>query len=356
MKRVKKILRRRARNIRELYRDMRHRRLADHGDAAGRAILVGAPGFAAAAPNAPDGHCVDGPFALATVLSWRLPARHNEADVILATESLDADSGRAVDQILQVLRHAAYRLILTAGSPPTRQRLDALRTALRDHGSGRVAQILPGGWDGTGPDHVIVVKRRIGHLVLVAGPSAAGKSSFMNKLVLGARAESDGRTPYAAGVRGVADHLGITPGRHWAPVAYAKHLHEVATPELDRLLLQYDFSRPAREHWSRNRSDPVLDVLETASRTSAITLWTPPDRLREQARQRDRRRTPLRHRPRRSAKMKRYADPERVLQMYDAFFEEIGGRIDDHCLVEIDTSVQFHDVAEWQRLRRVAAA
>jgi len=356
VKRVEKILRSRARNLREVYRDMRHRRGADHGHTAARAILVGAPGFAAQGPNLPDLDTAEGPFPLATVLSWRLHARSNGADVILATESLDADPGRALDQILHVLRHAAYRLILTAGSTRTRERLGALRNALHDHGSGRVAQILPGGWDATGPDHVIVVKRRIGHLVLVAGPSAAGKSSFMNKFVLRARANSESRARYAAGVQSVADHLGITPGLHWAPVAYAKHLHEVSVPELDRLLLQYDFSRPARKYWSRNSADPVLEVLETASRTSAITLWTPPDRLREQARQRDRRRTPLPRRTRGSAKMKGYADPERVLQMYDAFFQEIGGRVDDHVLIEIDSSIQIHDVAEWQQLRRLAVA
>lgn len=356
MNRIEKILRHRARNLREVYRGMRHRRPVGNGHAAGRLMLVGAPGFAADVPHVPDRGSADGPFPLPTVLSWRLPAEHTGTDVILATESLDADAARAVDQIRHVLRHAAYRLILTAASPHARKRLDTLRNALHEHGSGCVAQILPGGCDDSGPGHVILVKRRIGHLVLVAGPSAAGKSSFMKRFIQGAQAGSESRSRYAAGVGVVADHLGMTPGRHWAPSAYAKHLHEVSAPALDRLLLQYDFSRPAQKYWTRHGSDPVLDVLDTASRTSAITLWTPPDRLREQVRQRDRTRTPLSRRPRRASKMQRYADPANVLQMYDDFFQEIEGRVTEHCLIEIGTSIQLHDVAEWQRLHRFAAA
>ena len=319
---------------------------ASNGDevlATGRVMVVGSTDRRPDRWLVGDVRHLEGPLSLTAMLAWPAPAQSGPDDVILALDSLDADPETAVDQILGVAAHAAYRVLLAGESDDALTRLDALEAALRARRNGRLARIVRASADGDIGDRLVLVKRRIGHLVLVAGPSAAGKSSLIKNLLVPARRGRQQPGVYAEAADVTAARLDIGLGRHWAPMVAAKHLHDVTTPYLERLLVQYDFSLPARLHWPKGRPDPALDVLECASRASVITVWTPADRLQVHVRQRAGTITRLRRGKARAGKLERYKDPAYVQMLYDHFDREIAGRVDDHHVVEIDTRVRFHD-------------
>ena len=350
VQRIEKVVRERARHVRDVYWGMRRSPLSGEKEPSGTVLLVGQGGVDPSLPFLAHAQRLEGPVPLARVLSGTVPTRGRIAEIVLSTDSLNAEPESAVDQVLRVLDQARSRVLITAPTTAAQERLTTLRVAMDRRRSGRVAGITHLGPDGRNPDRLVVVKRHIGHLVLIAGPSAAGKSSLMQQLVAPGRPEAAERSGRAKAAALLAEHLNITPGRHWVPVAYAKHLHEISTPNLDRLLLQYDFSRPARRHWAHDRPDPVLDVVESASRASAVTVWTPPHRLRQQAQQRDRKWTRLRRGSAKTPKANRYNDSEAILRMYQNFFHAVRGRVDEHCVIEIDTQVRFHDPAQWPEL------
>lgn len=347
MARLAKTLRDSVRHMRDSCRGLRQRPVASDVTARGSVLLIGPPEFRPAPRLLTDAQPTGPPMPLDAVRAWPTPPDGQADDVILAAESLKAASADAVDRILSIMAHARRRVIVAPGTADA-SCLDAVEAALRARRSGRVASVTRIAPDGGDPGALVAAKRRIGELILVAGPSAAGKSSFMKHLASARPHRVNAPTGYAHAAAAVAERLQIAPGRHWWPPAYAKHLHEVSTASLDRLLLQYDFTRPAKRAWARGERDPVLDVVDTAAWSSAITIWTPPDRLREQARHRAGAAA--------SSKLQNYADPDRVRWMYRTFAEAIEGGVDQHCVIEIDTQTRFADPRDWHRFIAGAGA
>jgi len=111
-------------------------------------------------------------------------------------------------------------------------------------------------------------KRRIGHLAVVAGPTAVGKSTFAARLVkdrqLRERMGLDGDGWRVVDASEIAE---LTPGRH------------------DRLILHYDLLRPSRTGIRSHDRDPVLHLMGIAEQLTTLTLMAPADQLRKQLRQ-----------------------------------------------------------------------
>lgn len=187
----------------------------------------------------------------------------------------------------------------------------------------------------------IAHKRRIGRLAMVAGPTSAGKSTFIRRTLAGELPE-------------VAAKAGLEDVRQWAPALSAKHAWQPSEPVRERLLLHYDFLRPHLRSARIHERDEALDMLATAGRVTVLTLWTPPERLVRQISEGeiDRGgplarwlRPPKRHRRIREE----YRDPAKVIAHYRAWFDYIGRRADEHWIVEMADPVRFYTVEEWER-------
>jgi len=371
--RLKKTIARRLRRFRAAAQAVAAspRRLDPAFDAPASQLLVGPPDFAPTTRLAAetgrtghDGMAVDGPVPLEQVLARRAdaltagsrPTPLADEEVVVGLDSLAAGAMSADSAVLGLLGLSRARVIvLSAEGGDAAAALDTLAAALIARDSGQVAAVRPlrRGWPGA-PAGLVVTRRRIGHLLLVAGPSASGKSSLMAPLTRDARpgdaAGSGARAANEAAAQAVAGYLGIARGAHWGRPAYAKRLSALGDPVREHLVLQYDFSRPLRQYWPLGQPDPVLDVLDCAQRVSAVTLWTPPPRLVRQAVQRARGRLPASARGEPVGKTRLYADPDQVLSMYQCYFDAVDGRVDGHCVVEAGADLAVYTPDAWREL------
>jgi hypothetical protein len=109
----------------------------------------------------------------------------------------------------------------------------------------------------------IAHRRRIGRLVVIAGPSGVGKSRLWEHL---ARDTT------------LAARLGLEQPERWTH-ATALELRELETPEVERLALHYDILRPLRGGARLYERDEALEVLGCAERVTVLTLHCAPSRL-----------------------------------------------------------------------------
>jgi hypothetical protein len=218
--------------------------------------------------------------------------------------------------------------------------------------------------------------RPIEHLLIVAGPSASGKSTLIRRL-------------RADGLPELARQTGVE-GRAWIRM----RTQALAAPgaELQYVVLHYDFL------WSYAGLNPDMSegleilttILKGARRVSIATVWTPPARLVRQfieaklrvapqraprkltlkravfrllprwlivaaAKLLDSKSMPGRFEDRPLVKQLKlvalYSRPEEVLRLYRRWFEFCDHRIADavaHQIVEIDGKWKFHSRAEWE--------
>ena len=257
--------------------------------------------------------------------------------------------------------------------------------------------------------------RRIDHLVIVAGPTASGKSALLRELT-------------ARRLPELHERIGIGNLQDWPQMTAGAMLSQTDL-KLERLILHYDFLWPYPSSIIEAAEWRALSLLEGAGQVSIITLWTPPPRLAEQLIQ-DRFRGPVnrnsrdqsrtipsrqsyaakpradpRRRPRRSrwqlpadlaealriqvfrltprstilalakfpgwkqlnrqlptwalvhhlVALRIYSDVERAVEMYRRWFEFCDRRIAnvrEHVIVELETHLKFYSHAEWEtRLR-----
>jgi hypothetical protein len=169
----------------------------------------------------------------------------------------------------------------------------------------------------------IAHRRRVGHLVVVTGPTASGKSTLIERLAANAAPE-------------LAARLGIGDGRDWR-TAGSKELPRIPDAHLPKLLFHYDFLRPYLRSAKVHARDEGLDVLEGAERLSIVTIWTPPDVLRAQLlRGEIEPRTTLGvfwGRKRHRILLEEYADPARVIAHYRTWFAFCRGLPGEHVVL-----------------------
>lgn len=111
----------------------------------------------------------------------------------------------------------------------------------------------------------------IEHLVVVAGPAAAGKSKLIEKIRASQFPEINAR-------------LGVSDFSKW-PFYAANTIINLTQPFRKKILLEYN-ALPRRRQ-SAYDQDKSLHILRETSEVSFITLWTPPTRIFPQRFKRD---------------------------------------------------------------------
>jgi hypothetical protein len=111
------------------------------------------------------------------------------------------------------------------------------------------------------------------HLLLIAGPSGGGKSTFI-AMLLASRLPPEVRQLLPAGAES------------WPKTSADRSKRSLrAVSALENVILHYDIAGPARRRESYAR-DPVLAGLASARRLTVVEIRTPPDQLVNQFRSR----------------------------------------------------------------------
>ncbi|MBX6320539.1 MAG: methyltransferase domain-containing protein [Rhodospirillaceae bacterium] len=171
---------------------------------------------------------------------------------------------------------------------------------------------------------VIAHRRRIGHLLVVAGPTSSGKKTLE-------RALFENRVPQ------VRELLGTPDTAVWAPAMNLHHLEEPGEPVRERLLLHYDITRPLMRSTRVYERDKVGDVISCAQRVTVLTIKAGAERLRAQIGA-----AAIDNKTHRGKKPKQrhlrirdfYGDPAKVDAMYRAWLDFVSRHTQEHWLVE----------------------
>lgn len=189
----------------------------------------------------------------------------------------------------------------------------------------------------------IAHKRRIGHLLVVSGPTSAGKKTLMRKLLANELPE-------------LAARLGTPDGSLWGPPLNAEKIAEPSDPVRPRLMLHHDLMRPYLRSAMVHERDEALDILDTAERITFVTVWTPPARLVQQITEAAITpkmkpwswRKPVRHLKIRAL----YEQPGKVVEHYRRWFDYTATRSADHVVVSLEGGLRLRSIEEWERLVR----
>jgi 2-polyprenyl-3-methyl-5-hydroxy-6-metoxy-1,4-benzoquinol methylase len=185
---------------------------------------------------------------------------------------------------------------------------------------------------------VIARRRRIGHLVIVAGPTSAGKATLIEAMMRGRASE-------------LVDSLGVESLEGWR-VADANAISDVAEADLEGLILNYDFLLPYIRGNRSYHDDQVFHLMETARKVSFITLWTPAERLARQLSDEGRKTRPVKVQ---SQLVEICRHPSTLLEFYDRwmkFCKTTAGKIDRHVVVEFYRDLKLHSPEQWENTVR----
>ena len=190
-------------------------------------------------------------------------------------------------------------------------------------------------------------RRRMGHIVVVTGPTSAGKSTTCARLKRNEIPE-------------LAARLEMGDGSRWTFVG-AKGLGTLKEPVVENLLFHYDFLHTYMRNAQVPARDVLLDVLDTAERVTFLTIWTPPEVLLAQLRRGElERHTKFgvyyglkRNLRRRHLKLEQeYKNPARVVELYRNWFDYTRTRKAEHVVVSFAEGVRLFSVEEWEEEAR----
>lgn len=115
---------------------------------------------------------------------------------------------------------------------------------------------------------VIAHKRRIKHLIVVAGPVASGKTTLIHKLI---------SHEYPK----LTEKLGVKSFDGW-DIRELDDLYDYQKVTLDGLFFHYNCLRVYRRGPRSYSRDEALHILKTAEKISFVTVYTEPEQLRRQ--------------------------------------------------------------------------
>lgn len=219
---------------------------------------------------------------------------------------------------------------------------------------------------------------RVEHLVVVAGPTASGKSTLIREILANRLPE-------------VGMRIGIEDLQEW-PCIYAHPITELTEQTFEGLILHYDFLwSPYRRNAKPHDGDRALSLLEGAREVSFVTLWTPPARLERHLIE-GKLQTPLKNNVAQHVKsvilrflprflivwmarlplfgnlgwwslrspfkhhlnlLEIYSQPGQVVRIYRRWFQFCDRQISktrSHLIVEFDEELKFYSRDEWENM------
>jgi hypothetical protein len=214
------------------------------------------------------------------------------------------------------------------------------------------------------------------HLIVIAGPTASGKTTLIRDLIAGHLPDLQVR-------------LGAEDLRHWVQVG-GNAIATILERDLAKVILHYDFlwstsgSRD-NEDWAVRR---LLPAVARARRISLVTLWVPAQRLKQQLIE-GKLRSPIPPNVSQLVKaglfrilppsmlvqlsrlsfvermnqrypghplthhlllLRKYSCPDQVIALYRRWFQFCQGSIlqaHDHLIVEYNQAIKFYQREEW---------
>ena len=198
---------------------------------------------------------------------------------------------------------------------------------------------LPNNFNASSERIAVAAKRRIDDLVIVAGPTASGKSRLIDRAIAGDEPE-------------FCRQLGIDDPSLW-PAMNAFGLVAPQPPHMERLFFHYDTMRPFKRSAHVHERDEALDILGCARRVRVVTIWNPPETLLDQFEEADIRRKTKRGKYRgnkRKAKIHMlYKDPRNIVEHYRNWFAFCHQRGLEPLVVLPHDGMRCISVGDWER-------
>jgi hypothetical protein len=181
----------------------------------------------------------------------------------------------------------------------------------------------------------VAYKRQIGKLLMIAGPTSAGKSTLVEKLKHGKYQE-------------VINKLQLSENdlSNWTYSA-PSNLEKLCVQKTERLIYHYDFLLPHKHQLGGFYKDCYLDILTTATQKTILTIWTPPTRLKNQLIENE---IKNRKKPNKANLkiLKEYEDPVKILSFYSDWIKFLRSLNVEHHIVELSEGVRFYSPQEWE--------
>lgn len=185
---------------------------------------------------------------------------------------------------------------------------------------------------------VIATKRQIDKLMIVGSPMSSAMAPLVQKVIAGQQAEA-------------ARFLGLE-GK--ASVLRAENYHEPQTPHQPALAFDYDFMRPFTSGAGTFEHDPALDVIDTADKARAVTVWLPREQLIKAA-EADIGKNDGKRRKQLVNLLGQYENPKHLAKHYRAWFQYLARKNVDHRILWMKPEgPMLLTLEEWER--DVAAA
>ncbi len=180
-------------------------------------------------------------------------------------------------------------------------------------------------------------KRQIKKLVIVAGPTSVGKSTLIEELM-------------NHSVPDIAQTLGIEKGATMA-FAGANSIARQFNGNVDTFLFHYDIVRPFRRSAKTHERDEALDILDTAEDITVLTLWTPPDILRQQfEKSKILNRGKIKKNERRWKIFQDYADKNKISEFYNGWLKFCRDKKVKNYMVKLQPEPEIISDQKWMDL------
>jgi SAM-dependent methyltransferase len=184
----------------------------------------------------------------------------------------------------------------------------------------------------------IAEKLKVDRLVAVCGPCCAGKSTLVSDL-------RDNRHPSLSG------QLGLGDGSDWT-LLFPNELEALPTPNVEKVLFDYDFLRPYLRGPFKFERDRTLEIFQIAREIKTVTLWSEAAELHSRMERREilpqAGRTNRRQGHKRRLKiLEDYKDAGKVRQFYEKWFTHLRGLPGDHYVVDLTAGEQLIPLSEW---------
>ena len=187
---------------------------------------------------------------------------------------------------------------------------------------------------------LVIHKRKVENLILVAGPLVKETATLINKL-------------QSSELPGLKERLGMDNGIPWTIMA-PNQLSNIPEPHIKNLIFQYDLLRPFLRSAKVHKRDPVLEILDTADHLTFLTLWHSPDKLQEAW-------TKTHINPKMKfggfwgkkrdlILQKEFKESSKIRAFYQSWFEFSRTKVGKHIIVCLENGSRFYTFEEWEEL------